>query len=300
MATDQTTRHHLDYFVRPAGMTSVGQYAPLFDALPTDVADLVRVAQGLLLHEHIAPAYGVTLSDERRGTVHIRPVERLLGRLLEEDDRPLATARRPAGRLAGNCRHFTVLMVAMLRAHGVPARARCGFGGYFGTGTFEDHWVCEYWHGADARWVLVDAQIDDVQRGLFRPDFDLLDVPRDRFLVAGDAWARSRAGDADPTTFGLSFLREGGLWFIAGNLLRDLAALNATEMLPWDVWGAMPGPGEPIEDDHLELFDRLAAITREPDAAFAELRARYEGDDRLRVPATVYNAVLGRDDAVLH
>jgi transglutaminase-like putative cysteine protease len=31
-------------------------------------------------------------------------------------------------RLAANCRGFTVLATAMLRAHGVPARARCGSG----------------------------------------------------------------------------------------------------------------------------------------------------------------------------
>jgi hypothetical protein len=30
-----------------------------------------------------------------------------------------------------------------------------------------------------------------------------------------------------------------GLWFIANNIVRDIAALNNREMLPWDVWGAM-------------------------------------------------------------
>ncbi len=295
---DRTMRPALDFYAQPAAMTSAGDHAPLFDGLPSDVSGLVSVVHGLVLHEHIAPSYGVALSDERRSAVHIRPVEHLLDRLLEQDDRPLAAARPPETRLVGNCRQVTVLMVAMLRAHGVPARARCGFGGYFGTGRFEDHWVVEYWRAKDDRWVLADAQIDELQRELFRPDFDLCDVPRDRFLIAGDAWARCRAGEADPATFGLSVVDEGGLWWIAGNLLRDAAALNTTEMLPWDDWGAMPAPDEAIDDDRLALFDRLAALTRMPDAAFAELRARYEGDDRLRVPATVRNAVLNRDEAV--
>jgi hypothetical protein len=30
-----------------------------------------------------------------------------------------------------------------------------------------------------------------------------------------------------------------GLWFVAGNLLRDAAALNNMGMLPWDAWGAI-------------------------------------------------------------
>ena len=79
---------------------------------------------------------------------------------------------------------------------------------------------------------------------------------------------------------------------------RDAAALNNMEMLPWDDWGAMPGPGEPIGEDRLALFDRLAGLTRTPDAAFAELRASYEDDDHLRVPPTVRNAVLNREEAV--
>src|SRR6516165_7569409 len=31
-------------------------------------------------------------------------------------------------------------------------------------GSFEDHWVCEYWNGAEERWVLVDAQLDELQQ----------------------------------------------------------------------------------------------------------------------------------------
>jgi hypothetical protein len=96
-------QHVLDFYAQPALMTSAGHYARLFDGLPPDVAGLTRVAQGLLLHEHIAPTYGVTLSGERRSSVHIRQVEGLLDRLLAEDDRPLTTARPlrlPAARLS--------------------------------------------------------------------------------------------------------------------------------------------------------------------------------------------------------
>lgn len=227
----------LDYYTQPAVMTSAGGYAPLFEGLPHEIGDLAGLVQGLLLHEHWASAYGITLSDERRSGSQIRPVARMLERLLALDDRPLTAARPAELRLVGNCRHFSVLLVAMLRAQGVPARARCGFGAYFTPGRFVDHWVCEYWHAAQARWILVDVQIDTLQRAELRTDFDPQDVPRDRFVVAGDAWARCRAGEADPASFGIFDLQ--GPWFIAGNVLRDLAALNNMEMLPWDVWGAM-------------------------------------------------------------
>lgn len=165
-------------------------------------------------------------------------------------------------------------------------------------GIFEDHWVCEYWHARQGRWILVDAQIDDRQRDLFPIDFDVTDVPRNRFLIAGEAWARCQAGAANPEVFGLSLLNEAGYWWIAGNLMRDAAALGNLELLPWDRWGAMPAPGEQIDDDRRALFDHLAALTRTPDTAFTELRRLCQDDERLRVSSAVHNALRDRDEAI--
>jgi len=77
--------------------------------------------------------------------------------------------------------------------------------------------------------------------------------------------------------------------------VRDLAALNNMEMLPWDVWGAMPKPDDTVDD---AFFDRLAELTCDPAATFADLIAAYASDDRLRVPPVVFNAVLRRPDPV--
>jgi hypothetical protein len=286
----------LEYYTRPGPITSAGGHADRFDPLPRDVAALTDVAHGLVIHEHLAHAYGVTLTDEDRDSVHVRPLARVLDLIVARDDRPLDVPREPGQRVAGNCRHFTVLAVAMLRHQGTPARARCGFGGYFGTGWFEDHWVCEYWNQSQSRWIMVDAQIDDVQREMFGcHDLDTTDVPRDGFLVAGDAWARCRAGQADPGRFGLSMLREAGYWWIAGNLMRDLAALGNVELLPWDVWGAMPAPEEAVAGDLVALFDEVAELTRTPDIAVDEVHRRLE-DERLRVPPAVFNALRKRDE----
>ena len=287
------------FYTSPAVMTTTGKYAAMFDSLPSDAGVLARTVQGLSLHEFVdSTFYGVEIPEARRSESHIRPVERMLDRLLAADPQPLCVARPPEKRFVGVCRHFTLLLVAMLRAKGVPARARCGFGSYFNPGFFEDHWVCETWNATLARWMLVDAQFDEVWRAKLKIDHDVLDVPRGRFLIAGEAWERCRAGRADASKFGIVKGDLRGLWFIAGNLVRDVASLNNMEMLPWDVWGAMPGVGEPVQNDRLAFFDRLAALTRTPDASFAELRRLYDGDDRLRVPATVFNAVLNRAEAV--
>ncbi|HYM01451.1 MAG TPA: transglutaminase-like domain-containing protein, partial [Stellaceae bacterium] len=247
----------LNFYAAPSAMTSPGRHAALFARLPREPAAIARIVQGLLIYEHVAREfYGVAIPEARRNESHIRPLERMLDALLALDGRPLDVARPEEKRLVGICRHFTLLAVAMMRAQGIAARARVGFGAYFNPGFFEDHWVCEYWNAAEGRWVLVDAQLDEVWKGRLRPDFDVLDVPRDRFLTAADAWDLCRQGKADAPKFGIIFGGFRGLWFVAGNLVHDLSALNKAELLPWDVWGARPQVNATFDDDQIAFFDR--------------------------------------------
>ena len=85
-----------------------------------------------------------------------------------------------------------------------------------------------------------------------------------------------------------------GLWFIASNMIRDVAALNNHEMLPWDVWGGMSRTDAEID---LGFIDHLAGLSRAPDTDSQALRSAYD-DLRVAVPATVFNAVLGRPETV--
>ena len=282
----------LDFYRTPVEMTAPGRHAAVLKDLPRDVKALAAIVQGVMVHEHMGDIYGTAFTPEQHGEAHLRRLDAVLDRMASHRPNDPLAARPPAERTVGVCRHFTLLHVALLRAQGTPARARCGFGGYFTAGKYADHWVSEYWDEARRRWILVDSQVDARQREAFGITIDLMDVPRDRFLVAGDAWQLCRAGKADPRDFGIFDMQ--GLWFIASNVIRDLAALNNREMLPWDVWGAMT----PLDAEFdLALIDRLAALTHEPDAHFETLRAVYENDTRLKVPATVFNHVLQRQEA---
>ena len=52
-----------------------------------------------------------------------------------------------------------------------------------------------------------EAGVERFVRSLYSDNFDkegiVLDVPHNRFAIAGDAWARCRAGEADPMKFGI-------------------------------------------------------------------------------------------------
>lgn len=292
-------RELVELYTQPGALTTPGKYADMLAQLPEDAGAIARVVQGLVVHEFVAaPFYGVTIPDERKSESHIRRVEQMLDRLLAGGAPPLTVSRPPAQRLVGVCHHFALLFVAMLRAKGIPARARWGFGSYFNPGFYEDHVLVEYWKADAARWARGDAQLDDIWQERARIDFDALDVPDDRFLIAADAWARCRGGVADASKFGIVKGNLRGLWFVASSLVRDLATLNKMELLPWDTWGAMPAPNEALAAEQLAFFDKVAALTRAPDATFTELRALYENDERLRVPPSVFNALLNRPEAI--
>ena len=213
--------------------------------------------------------------------VQLRTMERRIARTLELDPGSLIAARLNEKKTVGNCRDFSVTLASMLQSKGVPARPRCGFGTYFMPDHFEDHWVCEYWNDVERRWVLVDAQLDDLQRNVLKISFNTLDVPRDQFIVGGAAWKMCRSGQADPNQFGIFDMN--GIDFVKGNFIRDIASLNKMELLPWDCWGLILSDYASLPPDDLSLFDRLADLTQAdvPDSEI--VRQIYESDSRLSV-----------------
>jgi hypothetical protein len=284
------------FYASHSPMTEPGEASALIEPLPDDVAALARVIQGLGIYDVVArDFYGFEPPENRLAEIHLRRIADRLARIMELDDQPLQVAREPGRRALQRCNSFTLMLVAMLRAKGVPARSRCGFAAYFNPPNFEDHWLCEYWDARTREWRLADPQIDDVWWRRLDIRFDTLDLPRTQFLTASDAWRRCRSGEADEQQFGISFAGLRGLWFVAGSLVRDMAAVNKMEMAPWDVWGAQPASEEKFD---LAFFDELAALMRDPDGTFAELRRRYHADDGLRVPATVFNALNGRPETI--
>lgn len=230
-----------------------GRYASLLDALPANPAAMPELVGGLVLHPVVAPA-GASPSE-----ASLRTVAQLVAAILAKDPRRLRLSRQPADRIVGVCRQYALLACGILRQHGLPARLRVGFADYFTPDFWEDHWVCEYHDGS--AWRLLDAELTAEVRARLGLAFDPADIPRERFLMAGPAWLGLRRGAHDPARFGVSFVGIAGLWFVAGSLLRDLAALAREETMPWDYWGPTREfrPGTPLPPEWVDRLDRLAA-----------------------------------------
>lgn len=288
----------LTWYASHSSVTSPGKLKSLLHDLPNDVHSLRELAHGLVIHYRVDRPLELGIPRERLAEIDSRYGERMLARLTGLQAGSLRAARPATQRLVGCCRDFTVLLVMMARARGIPARGRVGFARYFVVGFGLDHEVTEVWDQEQARWRLVDAELQqdhvDPADGL---KIDPLDVPRDRFVIAGRAWQQCRAGEADPETFmvdpGLDLDATRGWPYLQHNLIHDLAALNKAEMLLWDGWGLADERSTSQPD--LDLLDRIARITASPDRPLHELRDLYSADPRVSVPPTVtsYNPLGG-------
>jgi hypothetical protein len=144
----------LDFYQDQSEISSPGKYDCLFNDLPVDVRELCNIVQGLLLHQFWIldeENYAVStesLKDSGRdlnAEINLRSVEEILGSLLQMADRQLTTPRDLDKRVVGNCRDYSLLLVSMLRHHGIPARVRSGVEQYLcEEGFFEDHFICEF------------------------------------------------------------------------------------------------------------------------------------------------------------
>ncbi len=281
----------LAYYAAPGVFTAVSGFEDVIDQIPAGVQPAVDFVQNLLIHPGFAGAYGVKLTEQQQAGGGLHTVPAILSHAASLASGPLNAQRAPGQRVAGVCRHFATLFVAVLRHKGIPARARCGFANYFEPGKHFDHWVGEYWDTALGRWVLVDAQVDALQRDLIRPPFDTLDVPRDRFRVAGDAWQVCRRGEVDPATFGVAGTENWGIIEVFGDLMQDVAALRKVEFLPWG-WYGLALEQEACADEQ-DLVDAIAALSSAADgAALDTLNAMSARDVRLALPGDRIDEIL--------
>ncbi|MGF0118297.1 transglutaminase domain-containing protein [Promicromonospora sp. Marseille-Q5078] len=283
-------------YARHSAYSDPGGHAALLAELDPDPAGVGAAARATIVHYR---AGNPSLTDEQRCDPDARWLSALLDAAVGRRPGPLAAPRPVEQQVAGCCRDHTLFSVGALREHGVPARSRIGFAGYFAPQFFHDHVVVEHWDAAAARWVRWDPELDAADGW----DFDVLDMPTgpgSPFPTAAEVWRAIRAGDVDPGSYGVDpgVPQLCGKDFVRRYVLLEVAHRLRDEVLLWDFWGAAPDlpglpelvaatpPGTvplvPLSPDAADaLADALAALLVAADAgdtaAEATLAARWAG-----------------------
>ena len=271
-----------EFYAQQGQISDPRDYAPHLDAIPPELPEIIQTIQGVLLHLHWASRYGITLNRVRQEEASLRTVNDRLTKILALQDTTLTDSRPLSRKTIGTCRDFALLLTAVLRHQGVPARARAGFGTYFTPNRYEDHWVCEYWQHNEDRWVMVDPQLDAIQCKTLLIDFNPLDIPEGKFVTGGQAWMLCQSQAAHPQHFGIFDMH--GLGFIKGNVIRDFLALNKIELLPWDVFKLIDVSLSKMNVAQKGLIQRLAQISSGEDRDFILLRAAFLANQEQLLP----------------
>jgi hypothetical protein len=221
--------------------------------------------------------------------INLRSVEEILEFLIEMKDQPLTTAREANRRVVGNCRDYAVLLVAMLRHQGIPARVRSGVARYFypkEEEMLEDHFICEFWNEGEDRWQRTDAQVDDVQRKALQITLDMTDLSPNQFLDAGESYIELKSEKVKPEKIGIFEFK--GWPYVHYKLVSDLACVNSVEVLAWERWGICERINDnQLSEDDENLLEKIAKILTALCAhsdRFWEAREFYSTNSDLKIP----------------
>lgn len=242
--------------------TDPGRHAGLLSAVPGAITELSAVARNLIIHYR---ASGLELPDETKGDINARWISAILDLDQQRHPGPLASEREPLARVQGCCRDHSLFSAAVLRQHGIPARIRYGFSRYFAPDYNFDHVIVETWLPGENRWLRFDPELGEPLERLATPQ-DIPHGPDSPFVTAAEAWQAYRQGTIDPQVYGVApGVPVGGPWFMQGAVFYDAAFRAGIELLLWDGWPAMSGPGEPSADE-VRSADEVAALIIAADA----------------------------------
>lgn len=290
----------LDFYRNTSLFTDLGLYTAFAKNLSSDIETLCS----LLRHQIIHP-FDLKDEEERNdsnsfyGDMTKIPKTSLI---YENDLFPTAIAmmaellrrnssftieRKIEDKIHVCCRETSILLIAILKSKNIPARTRCGFthavSEIDGAG---DHWIVEYYNEIDNKWILVDPTMcyDSETLEYFHINYPLVDMPRNQFIFAADAYLGLRNGKyqaediycfSNPKTFGIKAA--------ISELFYDFHSLMNHEILFCQSPKYLKDSNyELTNDEYLEL-DELARLMLDPDRNFDELKHIWENNEKFRI-----------------
>ena len=281
----------LDFYKQTSSYTDLGLYTDFARRLPDEIKELARLQRMQIIHPSIiwnnlqeiwwdnldkVPKTSLVYEDDIYPTAIS-----MLSELLRRDNN-YSINRKVEDKIHVTCRGEAILLTAILKAKGIPSRVRSGFAEYLKhDGIYYDHWITEYYSDIEKRWILVDA---DNQWGDSKIDFDLNDIPRNKFMFGANAYLTLRNNkiekekiiyQSDPVTIGLPAAIRG--------LFYDFHCLMNDEIILDFVPRYVLEKNFNLTEDELIELEELASLMLDPDTNFNKLNKIWESKLKYRI-----------------
>lgn len=291
----------LEFYRKTSTYTDLGYYKEFAKNLPDDIEKLCLLQRMQIIHPFAFFDKSIrTKKDCFWGDMTKVPETRLE---YEDDIYPTAQSiiaellrknpdynikREAKDKVHITCRGQAILLASILKAKGIPARARSGYAEYIHyDGIYYDHWITEYFDEKEKRWKLVDADehCPDHEMG-----FDLNDIPYDKFLFGAEAYLGLRKNKykeetiwyvSDPVILGLKASIKG--------LFYDFHSLMNDEIIFLHMPKYIRDKNFELTEEEYKELDGLAQLMLSPNENFEKLQEIWENTPKYRVMSGALN-----------
>lgn len=285
----------LDFYKQTSQFTDLGYYKEFAQNLPSDIEELCILQRMQIIHPVAYNDKDIrSKSSCFWGDMTKVPITRLD---YEEDYFPTAQSmiaellrknpnynkkREAKDKIHITCRGQAILLASILKAKGIPARARSGFAPYIKyDGISYDHWITEYYDEKEKVWKLVDADehCPDHEMG-----FDLNNIPYDRFIFGAEAYLGLRKNNikaesilyaSNPATLGMKASIRG--------LFYDFHALMNNEIIFLHIPKYIKEKDFELSQEEYEELDELANLMLKPNENFEKLQKIWKVKTKFRI-----------------
>lgn len=291
----------LEFYKSTSPYTDLGLYTDFAKNLPDDIGALCTLQRNQTIHpfdlcdEQMRmdkdSFYGDMTKIPRTTLCYENDIfptaQSMIAELLRRD-KNYSIHRKIEDKIHVCCREQAIFLASILKAKGISARVRSGFCRYANLPGVQacDHWIVEYYDMKIGKWTLVDADMfyDSEILKEYHVDFNLLDIPREKFIFGAEAYLNIRKNK----------LKENDLYYASNTpvlgieaalhgLFYDFHSLMNNEIIFLHLPKYIRDKNFQLSEEEYKELDNLATLMLDPDKNFIELRYIWENNEKFRI-----------------
>ncbi len=286
----------MDFYKETSCYTDLGLYTDFARNLPDDIKELCLLQRMQTIHPIAFKKKEIRNSKDsfwgdmtqisdmrllREDDIFPNSIS-MLAEILRRDSH-YSVNREATNKIYVTCRGQALLLASTLKAKKIPARVRSGFAEYpTDSGIFWDHWITEYYDAKSKKWKFVDADCccnDNI-------DFDIYDIPSDKFLTAAEVWLAYREKRLDSIRLGHAYYgtSESKLMeSLTTALFYDFHCLMNDEIIYVHYPKYLREEKFKLDESELIELDHLAKLMLDPNQNFDLLREIWDTVSKFRI-----------------